>query len=336
MFMQDIYVPILKWKKGEQDALKELPDKIKDSIIPLIEMTADCKIENLSKTFDKSWNGRLYYFDVKPECYSELGGSIYWDFLKQCPQDYAIPVLNLSDSESIFSEVIEESNNGIAIRIFGDEFELVEEELNSLVENGILLPPETDIIIDLKYLDEDDLYSKKSVLKNAINDINNIGNYRRIIVSSNSFKNKTQNIKVGEIYYYQRNEMEVFKTAIKLSNKHKFDLVYSDYGPFDLETQEFILGMTPSFKIRYTNEKDYMFIKGLSTKKGGLDSENIAKLCELIIESGHFYGQDYSWGDSYISRACLKPETCGNLTTWVQVAMNHHITVVVNQLSNLP
>lgn len=54
------YVPILKWKQGEQTALNLLPKFIKESITPLIELPPiewNYEKEQPKKTIDKHLNG---------------------------------------------------------------------------------------------------------------------------------------------------------------------------------------------------------------------------------------------------------------------------------------
>lgn len=329
------YVPILMWKKGEQDALIELDSEIKKHIIPLIEITPSSNFDKLSDQIEKCWKKRLFYFDLLPECYEENDGSIYFDLLEKCPSEYVIPVLNITDSVEVIDEAKNYGDNGIALRIAGGDFEEIEDKLNALAENNSITPKKTDIILDLSFVDEDSVYDKKSVLKVAIADINNIGQYRKIIVASNSFPNTFPKLEIGELYSYDRFELQVHKAAQMLADKYKFSLVYSDYGPFNLKYQEYILGMIPVFKVRYSTDKEYLYARGLSLKKGGLDPENIKEICKLIVNSDSYYGDDFSWGDAFISEVYNGRSKCGNLTTWVQVAMNHHITVIINQISSL-
>lgn len=82
------YVPILKWKQGEQTALRELTSEISASIIPLIEITPDFKANRFINSFSY-WSNKPYYFDVLPECYVN-DSEIYSRLLHQLNPNYVI------------------------------------------------------------------------------------------------------------------------------------------------------------------------------------------------------------------------------------------------------
>lgn len=122
MLSNFIYVPILKWKKGEQGALNELEDSIKNQIIPLIEITPDLNFSKFKGSLN-NWESRYFYFDVIPEVYEENSGEIYFELLSQCNSKYVIPVVFLSDGEDVIKETANYSENGIAIRIIGNDLD---------------------------------------------------------------------------------------------------------------------------------------------------------------------------------------------------------------------
>ena len=58
--VKPVYVPALKWRQGEKLALKNLSDRLKSSIIPLIELVNDegDNPEDLSNDLFAFWSGR--------------------------------------------------------------------------------------------------------------------------------------------------------------------------------------------------------------------------------------------------------------------------------------
>lgn len=337
--MDRMYVPILKCKKGEQSALFNLTDDIKDKIIPLIEIpyssvTTKKPIIELIESF---WSERTFFFYFMPEWYDnsleELQELIVNEIIPVVQNNkYAIPVFDLSVFSSI-SEVDIISQNGIAIRLRDNEFGQIEDMLNPLFNDNILDRRSTDLILDLQYVAEKDLFSKTAVLKSAFSDLDVAAEFRSIIISSVSFPKTVSDLEVGQIYRFKRMEVDIFTLALKLEKRFGFKYYYSDYGPTDNEDVAFVIGMSPNFKIKYTTFGDFLCIKGLSLKRGGLDIGNVQQLAEILVNSSDFSGATYSWGDEKIYLLANKQyNSPGNLTTWVSYAMNHHITFITHQI----
>jgi hypothetical protein len=328
-----IYVPIIKWKQGEQGALKELNDSVKDSIIPLIEITPDLNFSKFKNSLD-NWENKNFYFDVMPEVYEENDGEIYFDLLKQCNPDFVIPVVFISDDKDAIVEAVRYSNNGIAIRISSNDFEDLEDSLIKL--GNIIDYKNIDLIIDLKEVNERNFSEKKIIIKALMPDIPNIQSFRNIIISSSAFPQSLSNFEKYKIHYINRYDYQLWSSLHTLENKYNIKLVYSDYCVNHPSFLEYIPGMTPSFNIRYTADNSFIVIRGDSTKKGGLDNKNVIALCNKLIELDDYSGLDFSWGDNYIfTRNSDKITGCGNLSIWRKVGTNHHITFVINQISSL-
>ncbi|MMZ66203.1 hypothetical protein D1872_286780 [compost metagenome] len=73
--------------------------------------------------------------------------------------------------------------------------------------------------------------------------------------------------------------------------------------------------------------------KDTKTKKFIRSSKDIAN---YIFSSPNFYGQTFSFGDADIKERALGNKGPGNSKDWVTIAANHHIVVVLSELSNPP
>src|ERR1700722_4256613 len=79
MFTHQHYVPVLKWKQGEYQALSRLENKIKDSLTPLIEIpavgfdheageareTIDSHLGDFGRRLKAKWQSRSCFVDTK-------------------------------------------------------------------------------------------------------------------------------------------------------------------------------------------------------------------------------------------------------------------------------
>lgn len=338
------YVPIMKWKRGEQNALQNLEDSIKNGIIPYLEVPLHSKpIDKFSLEISKIWVNKPYFFYLSPGWYEDIYEddpenmekaflSLFSDHYSTLDNHYAIPVFDLSNYHAIRTWKFRNSRR-MAIRVSGNEFGLIDFELNSMM--GDDRKNMTDLILDLRTVETDEVFAKQSLLKAALSDIVNPEKYRSIIIASSSFPSNFNGIEQERIYEYPRNEFLIHTTAKKLATKLGFTYSYSDYGPTDLSDTTFVIGMSPNFKIKYTGFDKYYFIKGIPIKRGGLDFSQVQKACKILYQnSSVFSGESFSWADNKIAEIAnaTKEIPTGNLTTWVSYSFNHHITFIAKQI----
>lgn len=334
--MNKYYVPIVKCKLGEQRALEKLDDSVKNITIPLIEIPLSKKEEPTVRLINSFWPNRKFFFyfsldwfDSEPE---ELPAFIQKYVVPVCNNSLGVPVIDLS-----YVGTVEDwgafAKNGVAIRLRNNEFGAIEDTLNALFNITELRRENTDLVLDLQYISPDDLFAKTSMLKAAFSDLDNASGFRSIIIAGVSFPKQISSIEGKKIHHFRRVETELYALSLKLSHRFNFNYIYSDYGPTDIEDIPFVVGMSPNFKIKYTIFDEYLYIKGLPIKKGGLDIGNVRELAKILVDSDDFSGESFSWGDQKIYEIAMGlSNSPGNLTTWVSYAMNHHITFIVRQI----
>lgn len=57
-------------------------------------------------------------------------------------------------------------------------------------------------------------------------------------------------------------------------------------------------------------------------------------MCHAVTRQPFFDGPDFSDGDRYIAQCAAGEEPTGNLTTWVWVATNRHVSRVLADIAN--
>jgi hypothetical protein len=91
----------------------------------------------------------------------------------------------------------------------------------------------------------------------------------------------------------------------------------------------------PSASIRYTANDEWLIMRG----KGGPDKESKQYLAHarLLTELKEFDGADFSYGDAYIVEKGkdLSSPETGSPTTWLIAGVNRHLTKVAKQIANL-
>lgn len=342
------YTPILRWKTGERKCLENLSPEISSQIIPFIEVAPptvsstttdesayEKKLKKLISSFNISWEDKLFYLYLSASWYADVYNpdeyfDIYRNLFTLIHHPGAIPAFDINDEINISHAASLENTNGICLRIRVNDFESISQTLQDYIDNLWIIPEETDLLLDLTYID-DEIYPKKAALTTAISDIPNLSNYRRIIIASCSFPKDISNLTSNCISERKRAELAIHQISLNLQRNFTFNYVYADYGPMNLNETPYIIGMSPTFKIKYSTEEKYLIYKGLPLKKGGLDLINIVTACKQLINHPLYSGKSFSYGDGIIDSIVNGTNSKGgNLTNWVEYSFNHHITLIVS------
>lgn len=326
-----LYVPILKWKQGEKDALSNLSEEVKEDIVPLIELTPDVLERGENLNISRYWE-RMFYYDTSFE--SAISDDEFVSKMANCDSlENLIPVIKFDDSYPKIQQLFDLSVNGCALRLsiencMDDSFNEVFEEIQNIINLN-----ETDLILDVKEIDSAKINEKSFLIVGTLNNISRLNEFRNIILSTNSFPNTLTSCPADSLTVLRRVEKQLYDRVV--NNFSKCPIIYSDYSINHWSYFEFIPGIKPSFNIRYTTAEHYLIFKGKTIQKGGLNIENVQYACEQIFNHPFYSGRDFSWGDTEIYNKANEPNPrSGNLTTWRAIGTNHHITLVVNQLSN--
>lgn len=339
-----IYIPALKWRKGEKLALKNLSNQLKGSIIPLIELVNDegDNPEDLSNDLSKFWN-RTAYLDVRHRPKNSARRAL--DNVVYNTQNIdIIPVTSL-DSPQIVMEGIKDVvgiyNNGLALRVVISQdldFSLLVKEVSFILEYFVITKDKIDLIIDFGYLK-----GKQQIYQTVLEDIANsisLDNWRNVIVTAGSFPSDLEEFQPNGDNILKRTELELWK---KNRTMHGRDIVYSDYTT--RHPDNITKGLRGSKSVRYTLENDFQILRGRRDDK---PFKYLVHAMNIKMLYSDIYPKSYCWGDEAITEKANQLEEClnsgidpetyekfstGSPTDWVAWSVNHHITVVLK--SNL-
>lgn len=255
-----------------------------------------------------------------------------------------IPVINLNDDTKIKEAVRALSKKysmGICLRISKSdlaEMEQLNEGLKHFLGVVELNENEIDLLIDIKEINEkNDNYLHFAKLSQRIN---NLKTWRSLIFASGAFPVDLTECKIDEPTLLPRFD---WQSWLELITNHKLERTptYSDYTVRNPIFNEAFQFFHPSTSIKYTIEHDWYILKGKKLEYAYYVIN--AKL--LVEESGKFYGEDFSAGDkftmvkakhcdAYLKNPALKQT--GGPEGWIAAGINHHLVLVVSQVSNLP
>lgn len=340
-----IYVPILKWKRGEREALKHLSDSQKESITPIIELTDYVEPEMIIDELKDCFPYPIYLDTIiADEEDRNYLISIIEEGQKNSLEIY--PVCYIDDFADLTSKLCEHTNK-LSVKIpvpedidglsYRDTFSMLNEFKK---QHSILL----DIVLDLDFVSEKNIANRqyrdtKEVINNYLsgNELCNL-----IIISITSFPENLSSIPAGSKIGYSRFDFKIYKKLLEnfdatdVTNR----LIYSDYGvtkftDSEIDFSKLRYGVLP--KIRYTLDDSYLVLKGEKESKTRKLTKSYVDLAREIIESDYYYGENFSYGDMEIKERALglNKKGPGSNTNWVTISANHHIAVVIEQLSKL-
>jgi hypothetical protein len=359
------YVPILRWKAAERDALAKLDPIIRAQITPLFEfiMPGPKRDSTDYKTILK--DSRSIFQDRLPKVVNEINkcspsGSVFIDVhlvdgaLRSQALDFIldsadfaestlIPVTHIfpeksSVADDLTRQVVvnygRSSGMGLCIRI--DRSSLVDQDLSSaitrfLVQNKLTME-NTDVLVDLGIVDESD---DPDGLARRLAVIPELNRWRSFIVAGGAFPKDLTQFEKHTRAQIPRTDWEIAK-SLSVSNQLVRVPTFSDYTIQHPIFYENVTNANVSASIRYTGDNQWDVLRGEGLRnEGGAGHQQYIAHARLIVKQNFFKGANYSFGDNYIiERAQPSNILTGNPTTWLKAGINHHMTVVVKQLSS--
>lgn len=210
------------------------------------------------------------------------------------------------------------------------EPELFEETILEIVESLELDPASCSVLIDFADISMDAM-SIDTIITKASNLIRQLEllNFRYYVVAGCSMP-KTINLAVSDqdsTGIVLRKEILVWQ-ALRLEFP-ELNIVSGDYGVRGPTTTE-IRSKYTNGKIRHTIKNRTFVVRGHPFTNDH-NYEQMHDLSEDLISSSHFLGSNFSWGDSQISE-CRRRKVLGNLSRWIAIDTNHHLTFVVQEV----
>jgi len=365
MFGPKHYVPILKWKRAEQNALQVLNEKDKKLMTPLIQFvmpkpkSADSperQFESVLSTFSekmphlpqqilKAWGSSptlidfslVYTTALKVESLKNIMTSGYTLGL------HLIPVVNLNDDPELKKtacSAAKKHSSGICLRLvphdLTDTSKLDKNTKTFLSGNG-LTESEVDLLVDTKEIGQNGAYRN---YVNASQEIHNLPKWRTFIFASGAFPEDLSTCKIDEENLIPRLDWRNWVNQLSGKNLVRKP-AFADYTiqhPIYKESSQFF---HPTTSIRYALEDAWYIMKGRK-QKFELYLAN-AKL--LADDRTRFYGGDFSYGDKFIAEKSKhyavyvkdpKVKGTGSTEGWLTAGINHHLVLTAHQVASLP
>lgn len=359
MFGHNHYVPILKWRQSEYQAIWKLEDAVKDVITPLFEIpkenwdfekqqaakSIDDHLATFGKRLKAKWGGRTCFVDSchlpSDACMADGRHHLSHIFeLARSERAAPIPVTGLGRSpayNAAVKQIVASDMKGACIRLQDDDFDdHLSSNLISLLKRIGAAIDDCDLVIDLGANIVSAEKTQAAVWATLLAQVPRINSWRTLTVSGTAFPAALPSSVFRPHGEAPRYDWLAYKTLVEKMDEGERIPAFSDYVTASTNTEMMDPRMMdPTAKIKYTIDGAWFIALGTQVKKNGRGQ--YVDLCKRIVSHKPrvFKGEPYSWGDLYIGKCAQGLESTGGSSTWPSVAVNHHVTFVSEDVANL-
>jgi hypothetical protein len=351
------YVPCLRWRQAEYQALLALSDKAKDSIVPLITIpdlefdfedgtpkkTVGAHVGTFPKRYKEKWKTRKAWIDADPNVETEVmpdGRPVFtfvFDEIRKFKVD-AMPVASLDCTPKVVAQIaaiVATDGKGVGVRARIEHVMKASfgASLDALLKSLRVTPEETDLIVDLGTPNYEPYGAFAAALAVALAKIPNLPAYRNFILVGCAFPNTLSAIS-SPVGYIERHDWKFYVQLLAKLPKGMRSPMFGDYATVNpgFTAKMDMRKVNPAGKIVYAT-MDKWFVRKGGAFRG--NEKQMHKLSDEVVKSGLFRGPSFSAGDDYIDKCAKKTVGPSNQTRWKTVGINHHIMQVIGEVASL-
>ena len=352
------YVPCLRWKQGEYQALMRLSPVARESTMPLIEVpeigydfetrrshkSIDEHLSPFARRVKEKWGRDECFVDMRLVAVSDQMANgqhpvaFVFDELR-VQGVLAIPVIGVepdSNWRAACRKVVSEDGRGLCLRI---GIESVAEPtlgtaIQSLLRRCDVGIGDCDVIVDLAAPNFEPIEGFVDLLETLIRNMPFLERWRSFGLIGTSFPASMADLGLGASII-PRNEWRLYKLLLaRLSASGTRIPDFGDYAINHPDVPEVDMRLVkPYASVRYTIEDSWLVARGQNVRDHGFGQYR--ELCRAIVKSREYSGKAFSEGDRYIHDCAQGAAPTGNLTTWRWVGTNHHVEKVARDVAKL-
>ena len=354
---EDTYVPALRWRQGEYQALLRLEPAVKDRAMPLITIPPveiDFELWQPKKSVHEHVHPFIARFNAKwgkRPAWIALDATIAVERMDDGlhPFDYvldglrpkgavAVPALPLeADSDTLDAAARATAADGQGAAVLLRLEDLMGGNPRKAIKNfagGLCIGlDELDVIVDLRARNFEPYKTFATALTASLKRLGDLHEVRNFVLLGTAIPDSFAQLAKGsdEIprhdWLFFKELMTAMPTGMRRPIYGDHTIVHPEFTAMDMRK------VKAAGKIVYTTPDTW------ATRKGGACRDNPAQMhahCAEVVKNPAFAfrGAGFSYGDKYIADCAKKAESPSNLSRWKDVAINHHITTVADDLAN--
>jgi hypothetical protein len=360
MMDQRHYVPILQGKMGEYEALARLSTEVSDRCTPLIGVppvrrdwrtraptrSVGQQVRAAADALLQCWGtGRRVVVDVaavttEQRTRDEMHPVTRFHEDARDRGIVAVSVVGL-DRDDDYQEAVAHAaaidQRGVCIRLVAPDLNnsiRLTRRLESLLHRQLVVEPEeVDLLVDLKGFQPDRVGLQLRAVRSALLALPYVDRWQSLMLAQSAFPKSLSLIARDTMARLPRAEWTVWHDLWKEGAELPRLPTFADYAA---EAPGFFQGdfVDPTAVIRYTVDDAWLILRGhnLSDPDG---HGQFRQLARQLIAHPQYRGPAFSDGDRYIYDCARGVGGTGTPTTWRQVAVNHHLTLVTQELARL-
>lgn len=335
-----VYVPFLRWKKGEQDALRFLKEADRERMLPvadvvlleasrkqpkLIAQMVKCAGEKYPIGVDLSdaYDGPVAHSDLADVCGQLMQANVKaWPVVRATAA--LIDLVGLAALKP-FPAIVVRAREGVTFS-----------ELDAVLDGIRKACGKTKpiyLVVDMYAVGNVDPAVKAAAVQGMVAHFCSYPTLTQVVIAGGSFPMTLTGMKQGINNHLVRKELAIWQALRAVPECSS--VVFGDYcvtnpEPLgDLDPTK----INPSAAIRYALDTQWWVIRGAGTRsagKGGMGQYN--HLCDILINHPDYSGVGYSHGDDRYHFHAQVGSPPGNLMTWRRDATNHHLTLTVRTI----
>jgi hypothetical protein len=363
------YVPCLKWKLGEYQALLRMPLALKEKLLPVLEVaeffvdsphsaydfedgkppkSIDQHLLKVAERIEKKWGVATCLVDLRRvDARARLRGGIHaatyvFEGLRS-RRVHAVPVIGLDPdaaSQVAIRNIVKTDQGGLGLRCRLDAVSRADivAKVKAMITAMDLEPAQCHLILDIGAPDNfEPLDALAAILETGLQRIPYLDRWQSLAIIGTSLPASVRGLGAG-MTVLPRQEWRLYKRLRRRLERSGLRVpMFGDYGvdhPSSLNLDmRFIY---PKAAIRYSTPDGWLVARGDAIRgPKGVGLGQFMQLCDLLAKSSHYSGPAFSSGDAYIGDCALGRVKPGNPTRFREVGTSHHIARVQTDLSSL-
>ena len=348
-FGPDHYVPILKVKRAEKAALRQLSPVLRPRIIPLLEIVErrekkiEGHLETALRNLAESVKGYPRCFLDVREIEPDRAAAAVAAFGRAAAAGIAFtPVTGVSRTVDV-EAALHHQDHGLAIRLTRTELEEgnLNVKIDAFLETHRVAANEIDIVVDLGAVENMIPAGVEALTDAFLDEVPDHASWRTFTVSACAFP-----MSMGGV---ERHSHELVERADWISWKDNLHGRRADlprlpsFGDCAIQHLSGVEGFDPktmaaSAAIRYARDQHWLLVKGESTRNTppSLQYPQLASKLVYGPLKHYFAGPEHCAGCQSMKEAADGASNYGSLEAWRRLGTIHHICRVMQELGSLP
>lgn len=345
------YVPVLKVKRGEKQALTQISPPLVPRITPLLEIVerneskAPTVDHHLGTAFTKlaqsvAWYSRCFLDarEIEPDGRSAAAAV----FERAAAERITFtPVTGITRTFDV-GPALRHRAHGLAIRLTRDEFEegYLPRRLDAFTRDHGLRREEIDLILDLGAVDDMVTPGVRALTDAFLSAVPEHAAWRTLTVSACAFPLSMGGVDRHSYDLVERADWLAWRDGLHARRNELVRLpTYSDCAiqhPTGVEDFDPRI-MTVSAAIRYALQEQWLLIKGESSRRTR-PSVQFPRLATQLVYGhlrNHFAGESHCAGCGSVKKAADGAPNLGSAEVWRRLGTIHHLTRVVEGIQTL-